>query len=206
MRFHMTPQDRSFFHLLTQSAQHLIKGAELLVEITEAEPSQRQELAAQLHAIENQTDEATHTIFKRLNQTFVTPIDRDDISTLASGLDDCMDHLDEAGDLIALYKLGELPDRMGDQVEILCRCAELTAQWMPKLKDPSSMIEYCMEINRLENQGDRAYRKLLAELFNSDLDPKTLIKIKDVIEALEAATDCFERLANTIETVAIKES
>ena len=146
-------------------------------------------LAAELRDAEHAADESTHEIMRRLNQTFVTPFDRHDIYGLASGLDDCMDHMEEAGDLIVLYKLGALPNRVNNQVDVLRRCAEVTADAMPRLRSMKDLADYWVEINRLENEADKSYRKLLAELFNGGIDPIELMKLKDVVDALEAAAD-----------------
>ena len=121
-----------------------------------------------------------------------------------------MDLMDEAGDLFVLYGLTSIPDEVGahlaSQVNVLTRCADLTAEAMPGLKSPLDLRDYWVEINRLENEGDRAYRLTLTNLFDSGLDPVTIIKLKDVIEVLERCADAFEDLANGIESIAVKES
>ena len=119
---------------------------------------------------------------RRLNQTFVTPFDRDDIYDLASSLDDCMDFMEEAADLIVLYKLDALPARVSDQVQVLQRAAELTAEAMPRLRSMDSLSEYWVEVNRLENQADKIHRKLLAQLFDEVTDPIQLMKLKEIVE------------------------
>ena len=202
----LTPRNTSFFDLLADSARHLITGADLLSQLLGAERRDRKVFAAQLREIEHAADESTHTIMRRLNQSFVTPFDRHDISALASGLDDCMDFMEEAGDLIVLYKLDVLPPLVADQVEVLRRCAELTADAMPRLRSMKDLSEYWVEINRLENQADRTYRKLVAEMFNDGTDAIELMKLKEVFDALEAGADAFEKVANLVETIALKES
>ncbi len=206
MRLRLTPRDTSFFDLLADSAQHLVTGANLLGELLGAERDARKEIVARIADAEHLADEATHTIMRRINQTFVTPFDRDDIYALASNLDDCMDFMDEAADLIYLYKLDRLPARVADQIQVLQRSAELTAEAMPRLRSMQDLSEYWVEINRLENQADKSYRKLLAKLFEDEKDPIQIMKLKEVIDTLEAAADAFERVANTVETIALKES
>ncbi|HWS59120.1 MAG TPA: DUF47 family protein [Actinotalea sp.] len=206
MRLRLTPRDTSFFDLLADSARHLVVGADLLGQLLGAERPERKTLAGQLRDAEHAADESTHAIMRRINQTFVTPFDRHDIAGLASHLDDCMDFMEEAGDLIVLYKLGTLPPRVNDQVDVLRRCAELTAEAMPRLRVMRDLPEYWVEINRLENEADRTYRKLLAEMFNNGTDPIELMKLKEVVDALEAAADAFEKVANLVETIALKES
>lgn len=204
MRF--TPRDTTFFDLLAESASHLVTGATLLGQTLGATKAERKQLAKQMSETEHLADDATHAIIKRLNQTFITPFDRDDIYGLASTLDDCMDYMDEAADLIVLYKLNEIPARVADQVEILQRMAELTAEAMPKLRSMNELEDFWVEINRLENQADKIYRKLLSQLFDEISEPILLMKLKEVVVILEEAADAFERVANTVETIALKES
>jgi predicted phosphate transport protein (TIGR00153 family) len=203
----LTPRDTKYFDLLAASAQHLVRGASLLAELLGADRAGREKLAEEMHDVEHLADEATHSIMRRLNQTFVTPFDREDISGLASALDDCMDEMDEAAELIVLYKLDALPDRISEQVQVLQRCAELTADAMPRLRSMDKLADYWVEVNRLENQADKLHRKLLAQLFD-DLagDPVQLMKLKEIVEVLENAADSFEKVANMVETIALKES
>jgi predicted phosphate transport protein (TIGR00153 family) len=206
VRLKLTPRDTLFFDLLTESAQHLVVGANLLRDLIPAERSARKAIFQRINEAEHQADEVTHRIMRRLNQTFVTPFDRDDIYMLASGLDDCIDFMEEAADLIVLYKVGELPPRVTDQVEVLQRAAELTAAAMPRLRGMKDLAEYWVEINRLENQADKSYRKLLVQLFEDASDVIQLMKLREVVERLENAADAFERVANIVETIALKES
>jgi uncharacterized protein len=203
----LTPRDTKYFDLLAALAQHLVQGSSLLAELLGADRAGREKLAEEMHEVEHLADEATHSIMRRLNQTFVTPFDREDISGLASALDDCMDEMDEAADLIVLYKVEGLPDRVSDQVQVLQRCAELTAEAMPRLRSMDKLADYWVEVNRLENQADKLHRKLIAQLFD-DLasDPVQLMKLKEIVEVLENAADSFEKVANMVETIALKES
>lgn len=206
MRLRLTPRDTSFFDLLADSASHLVAGANLLSELLGADRPGRKAIAKKLADEEHAADEATHSIMRRLNSTFVTPFDRDDISGLASALDDCMDFMEEAGDLIVLYRLDELPARVSDQIQVLQRCAELTAEAMPRLRSMGDLSEYWVEVNSLENQADKIHRKLLAQMFDEIADPIQLMKLKEVVETLELAADAFETVANMVETIALKES
>jgi predicted phosphate transport protein (TIGR00153 family) len=143
---------------------------------------------------------------RELNETFVTPFDREDIYRLASSLDDVMDAMEAAVDLVVLYKIGELPAEVADQVDVLERAAELTAEAMPRLRSMKDLSEYWIELNRLENQADHVYRRLLARLFSGEYDTLTVLKLKEVVDQLEEAADAFEHVANTVETIAVKES
>lgn len=200
----------SFFELLTSQADQLVIGVDLLITLFKADDEQRPILRDRLHEVEHGSDEINHQLVRKLHQSFVTPFDREDISQLASNLDDCMDYLDEAGDLLVLYKLTVIPEPIASfvdaQIDVLARCAALTAENMPKLKRPQMMGEYWIEINRLENDGDKAYRRALQNLFDAGLDPITIIKLKDIIETLEKCADAFENLANEVEAIAVKES
>jgi len=205
-KLRLTPRDTTFFDLLGASASHLVAGSNVLAQVLGAKQGDRKDLAKRMTEIEHLADEATHSVVKKLNTTFITPFDRDDIYALASALDDCMDFMDEAADLIVLYKLKEIPSRVADQVEVLQRMAELTAEAMPKLRKMADLGDYWVEINRLENQADKHYRKLLSMLFDEISDPIQLMKLKEVVDVLEEAADAFERVANTVETIAVKES
>ncbi len=206
MRLRLTPRESSYFDLFADLAQHLVTGANLLSELLGADRPARKEIGKRFADAEHLADDATHTIMQRLNQTFVTPFDRDDIYTLAARLDDCMDYMEEAADLVVLYKVDTLPPRVADVVQILQRAAEVTAEAMPRLRTMTDLQDYWVEVNRLENQADKAHRKLLAQMFDEIDDPKLLMKLKEIVEKLEAAADAFERVANTVESIAVKES
>jgi predicted phosphate transport protein (TIGR00153 family) len=192
--------------MFAASGENLVTGAKLLKELLGAEPQDRKAIAEKMRAAEHAGDEATHAIMRELNESFVTPFDREDIYRLASGLDDVMDAMEAAVDLVVLYQIGELPPEIADQVELLERAAELTADAMPRLQSMKDLSEFWIELNRLENQADQVYRRLLARLFSGDFDALTVLKLKEVVDQLEAAADAFEHVANTVETIAVKES
>jgi uncharacterized protein Yka (UPF0111/DUF47 family) len=136
----------------------------------------------------------------------VTPFDRDDIYRLAGRLDDVMDFVEAAVDLVVLYQLDELPAEVAEQVDVLQRAALITAEAMPRLRTRKDLDVYWIEVNRLENEADRLYRRLLAKLFDGHLDALTVLKLKEVADQFEAAADAFENVANAIETIVVKES
>ncbi|MGN6302086.1 MAG: DUF47 domain-containing protein [Angustibacter sp.] len=206
MRFRLTPQDNSFYDLFSQQSAHLVTGSAVLTRVLGADMAGREALAKEMKEIEHAADESTHEILRKVNSSFITPFDREDIYKLASTLDDCMDHMESAVDCITLYRINELPDGVASQVEVLVRMSELTADAMPRLRSMKDLAEYWIEINRLENQGDQVYRRLLAELFDGDLKATAILKLKDVVEGLEAAIDAFETVAHTVESIAVKES
>lgn len=205
MGLRFRPVDGTFYDLFAEAAQHLVTGAELLAEML-SEDSDKAEVAARMRAAEHAADETTHQLVKRVNSTFVTPFDREDIYALGSGLDDVMDLMDEAVDLILLYEVTELPPEFASQVDVLQRCAEITAAAMPDLQSMASLDEYWIEINRLENDGDKNHRRILAKLFSGEFKTIEVLKLKDVEESLEGAIDAFEKVANIVEQIAVKES
>ena len=204
MRFRLTPQETSFYPMFAQAADNIVAAAKLLDELFSQDVNDA--LVEKMRDIEHQGDDVTHDIMRRLNSTFVTPFDREDIYSLASRLDDIVDAMEESVDLVVLYKLRVLPPEMADQVAVLQRMAELTAQAMPRLRTLKDLDDYWIEINRLENDADRLYRRLLAKLFDGEYDALTVLKLKDVVDALEEAADAFEHVANTVETIVLKES
>ncbi|MGA8979034.1 MAG: DUF47 family protein [Pedococcus sp.] len=208
MGFRLTPQENSFYDLFAKSASYLVDGTRELTTILGIAHNERDVVAARMREIEHAADEATHEIIRKVNSSFITPFDREDIHGLASTLDDCMDLMDAAVDLIVLYRIGDLPAGVSDQVEVLSRMSELTAEAMPRLRSMKDLSEYWIEINRLENQADQIYRGLLAALFNGEYgaDAITIMKLKEVIEELEAAADAFEAVAHKVESIAVKES
>lgn len=206
MRIRLTPRENSFYSMFATSGRNLMEGAGLLKELLGAEMSERKAIAERMRACEHAGDEATHAIMRELNETFVTPFDREDIYRLASSLDDVMDYMEAAVDLVVLYNIAELPPEIADQVDVLERAAELTADAMPRLRSMKDLSEFWIELNRLENQADQVYRRILAKLFSGEYDALTVLKLKEVVDQLEAAADAFEHVANTVETIAVKES
>jgi predicted phosphate transport protein (TIGR00153 family) len=205
VRLSLRPSDPTFYDLFAESARNLVTGANLLAEMFQPD-TDRQALAKRMRDAEHQGDEFTHAIVRRVNTTFVTPFDREDIYRLAAGLDDVMDFMEEAVDLVTLYEIEKLPGELAKQVEVIQRSAELTAEAMPRLRTMRDLEDYWIEINRLENDGDKSYRRILAKLFSGKYDALTVLKLKDVVDSLENAVDGFERVANIVEQIAVKES
>ena len=206
MGFRLTPQDTSFFTLFTAQAQLLVEATRELTRFLEVDLSKRQMVADRLRELEHAADEATHELINRVNSSFITPFDREDIHNLAASLDDCMDLIEETGDLIVLYHVGDIPEGLAEQFEILGRMAEVTAEAMPRLRSLKDLKSYWIEINRLENQADALHRKQVAKLFTNSPDPVELIKIKAIVDGFEDAADAFEKVAHVVEGIAVKES
>ena len=208
MRFKFRPSDDSFYEFFNRAADNLVRGAELLAELALPD-TDVQSMAERLGDIEHDSDQITHEVYNKINSTFITPFDREDIFKLASNLDDVMDHIEAAGSLVYLYgltRLPVLPREMHELVNVIDRQARLTATSLPRLKAMKDLKEYWVECNRLENEGDQAYRMLLVRLFSGEYDPLTVLKMKEGADELEAACDALEHVANTIEQISVKES
>jgi predicted phosphate transport protein (TIGR00153 family) len=208
VRIKLRPSDETFFDFFSRAAENLVKGTALLSELVLPD-ADVQSVSERLIEVEHDSDAITHELYKKINSSFVTPFDREDIYRLGSGLDDVMDHLEAVGSLMYLYgltRLPALPREMHELVDVLDRQAKLTADAMPRLRRMTGLEAYWVECNRLENEGDNAYRMLLVRLFSGEYDALTVLKMKEVVEELEQACDAFERVANTVETIAVKES
>jgi predicted phosphate transport protein (TIGR00153 family) len=205
VRLRLTPRDTSFYDHFTAAADNLVRGADLLAEML-SPGADRAVLAKKLRDVEHDSDEITHTVMRQLNSTFVTPFDREDIYRLANRLDDVMDFMEAAADLVVLYELGDLPAENAMVVAVLQRAAAKTAAAMPRLRGLKDLEEYWIEVNRLENEADQIYRRTVARLFNGEYDALTALKLKDVADELEAAADALEDVADAVETIAVKES
>jgi predicted phosphate transport protein (TIGR00153 family) len=211
MAFRLTPHERGIYPLFTRAAENIVRAADDLAELVAADPADRAELARRVKDAENAGDDLTHEIMVKLNSTFVTPFDREDIYRLTSSLDDVIDAMEEAADRIVLYRLGVLPPGITAQVDVLRRAAAATADAMPRLTTMSELREYWVHVNSLEDEGDSVYRALLVDLLAppDDAPPGdvlTILKIKEVVEVLEEAADAFETVANTVESIVVKES
>ncbi|MER7002130.1 DUF47 family protein [Dactylosporangium sp. NPDC000555] len=208
MRFRLRPSDDSFYELFSRAAQNLVKGTDLLSELA-VPGADVQSVSERLVEVEHDSDAITHELYKKINSSFITPFDREDIYRLGSLLDDVMDHLEAVGSLLYLYgltKLPSLPREIHEIVKVLDQQSRLTADAMPRLKSMKDLEPYWVECNRLENEGDSAYRMALVRLFSGEYDALTVLKMKEVVDELEAACDAFEHVANTVETIVVKES
>jgi predicted phosphate transport protein (TIGR00153 family) len=211
MRFSLAPQERGFYPLFTQAAENILVGAQRLAELVAAEPAARLELAAKVKDAETEGDDIIHQIMTKVDSSFVTPFDREDIYRLASSLDDVIDAIEEAADHIVLYRLTDLPDGMRAQCDVLVRASHTTVTAMGKLATMSKLHDQVLELNSLENEADGIYRRLLADLLApedgvAEPDVLTVLKLKEVVEILEDAADAFESVGNTVASIAAKES
>jgi predicted phosphate transport protein (TIGR00153 family) len=199
------PRDREFFDLFEEAAVNIQRAAELLETMLRDYPEKR-ELARDILICEQHGDRITHDIVQRLNNTFVTPIDREDILALASALDDIVDYIEEVADFLGLYKIEATMDDAQKLAGVLLDAARQIAEAMPRLRGFKDVSHYTVEINRLENDGDRIQREALASLFADGIDPMVVIRWKDIYERLEEAIDATEKVAYTLEGIVLKNS
>jgi uncharacterized protein len=198
-------RDHQYFDLFEAAARNLVTASELLVRLLRGWPDSAP-LARDIVVCEQDGDRITHDIIHRLNQTFVTPIDREDILELASALDDVADFIEEAADYLGLYKIEAPMDQANRLAEILHDATRQIEQAMPRLRDFRDISHYTIEIHRLENDGDRVTREAMAALFDHGIDPMTVIRWKDIYERLESGIDATEKCANVLETIVLKNS
>ena len=197
------PRDREFFDLFEEAGANILRAADLLDRMLRNYPDTK-ELAREILLCEQEGDRITHDIVNRLNQTFVTPIDREDIYQLASALDDIADYTEEVADYLGLYRI-EAPFEQSQRLaHVLLQCTRQLAEAMPRLRDFDDISHYTVEVNRLENDGDRITREAMAALFDNGIDPMVVIRWKDIYERLEEAIDATEKVAYTLEGIVSK--
>jgi predicted phosphate transport protein (TIGR00153 family) len=201
----IAPRDREFFDLFEQAGVNILRAAALLEEMLRDFP-ERNELARDILICEQEGDRITHDIIQRLNQTYVTPLDREDIHELAAALDDVVDYTEEVADYLGLYKIEAPMTQAQELATVLHQSARQIAEAMPRLRGFKDLSHYTVEINRLENDGDRITREAIASLFDNGIDPMVVIRWKDIFERLEEAIDATEHVANILEGVVIKNS
>ena len=199
------PKDRAFFDLFEESANNVLRAAELLDEMLRDYPEQA-ELARSILLCEHEGDRITYDIIQRLNSTFVTPIDREDILELASGLDDVVDLTEEVADYLGLYRIEAPMEQAQRLAHILMEACRQIAQGTPRLRGFQDVSHYTSEIHRLETEGDRVTREAVASLFDTGIDPMVVIRWKDIFERLEEAVDATEHIANTLANIVHKNS
>jgi predicted phosphate transport protein (TIGR00153 family) len=197
------PRDRVFFDLFEEAGGNIQRAAELLEQLLRDYP-ENSELAREILICEQHGDRVTHDIVQRLNNTFVTPIDREDILRLSSALDDVVDFTEEVADYLGLYRI-EAPMLQAQALaHVLLDATRHIATAIPLVRDYKNISEHTVEIHRLENEGDRIVRGAIASLFEEGIDPMVVIRWKDIFELLEDAIDAAERVAFILEGIVIK--
>jgi predicted phosphate transport protein (TIGR00153 family) len=197
------PREREFFDLFEEAGANIVRATELLERMLQQWPDHG-ELGRDVVVCEQEGDRITHDIIQRLNSTFVTPIDREDIYALASALDDIVDFVEEVSDFLVLYRIEAPMDQANELARILHQSARALAGAIPRLRTFEDIHHFTIEVNRLENDGDRVVRQALASLFERGIDPMLVIRWKDIFERLEDAIDACETTANILEGIVIK--
>jgi predicted phosphate transport protein (TIGR00153 family) len=201
----LVPRDRQYFDLFEEAAGNVLRAAELLDGMLTTFP-EHGEAAREILICEQEGDRITHDIIRRLNETFVTPIDREDILALASALDDIVDYTEEVADYLGLYKIEAPMDQSLALAHVLRDACRQLTEAMPRLRGFKDMSHYIIEVHRLENDGDRITREAMAALFDNGVDPMVVIRWKDIFERLENAIDATEHAANILSGIVIKNS
>jgi uncharacterized protein len=199
----LVPRDRVFFDLFNQAGQNTLRAARLLQEMVESWPDSG-DLAREILLAEQEGDRITHDIVQRVNSTFVTPIDGEDIYGLATRLDDIVDHIEESADFMGLYRIEAPMDQALGMINVLVKSCEQLALLLENLRGFRDLQKYWIEIHRLENDGDRLFRDALASLFANGIDPMVVIRWRDIFLRLERAIDATEAAAHILEGIVIK--
>jgi hypothetical protein len=204
-RLSLLPRDRTFFDLFIEAGNNTVKASRLLDQMMATWPDSG-DLSKQVVDAEHEGDRITHAIVQRLNSTFVTPIDREDIYGLATQMDDIVDYTEEAADFLGLYKIEAPMSQAQELTKVLVAACEQLAAGLEHLRDFKDLDKYWIEIHRLENDGDRISRDAVASLFSNGIDPMVVIRWKDMFAVLENAIDATETAAQILEGIVIKNS
>jgi predicted phosphate transport protein (TIGR00153 family) len=204
-RLSLLPRDRTFFDLFIEAGKNTVHASRLLDRMMNSWPED-QGLTREVLLAEQEGDRITHDIVKRLNSTFVTPIDREDIYGLATQMDDVVDYTEEAADLLGLYQIEAPMAQAQALTKVLVAACEQLAEGLEHLPEFKDLDKYWIEIHRLENEGDRISRNAVASLFSNGIDPMVVIRWKDMFAVLENAIDATETAAQIIEGIVIKNS
>jgi predicted phosphate transport protein (TIGR00153 family) len=199
----LVPREAKFFEMFAEMSSNLTQAARLLTDIL-ANGDNVEVRVQKLHDIEHAGDDMTHAILTKLNQTFITPFDREDIHRLATSLDDVLDYIYSAGERLVTYKIVNPPPAAHELSKIVVSQCEELSKSVALLEKHDRVLEHCVEINRLENQADRIAREAIGRLFESESDAISLIKLKELYEVLETATDKAEDSANVLEAIVVK--
>ncbi|PHX82080.1 MAG: phosphate transport regulator [Flavobacteriales bacterium] len=204
---YLLPKDRKFFPLFKQATENLVKGSKLLVELVNAPVEKRRELIKEIEHVEHTGDNITHMIFNELGRNFITPFDREDIHALTSSIDDVLDLIQGSAKRIELYKVTVISDPMVLLSDIILKGAielNVAVVNLEGMKRIDEIKAACVRINSLENNADDVFNLAIAKLFDEEKDAIQLIKTKEILQALETATDKCEDAANVIESIIIK--
>jgi hypothetical protein len=201
----LTPRSDVFYDLFAEAGRNVAEAAHILLGLADPQ-ADCAAIAGQLREREHVGDGVTHRILRQLNTSFVSPFDRDDMYRLAGALDDVVDAMEAVADFVVVADVRPIPGLVRDQLMLLERSANETAEAMGRLRTLRDLEPYWIEVNRLENEADRVYRKLLSRLFSGEYDLLSMLKLREVADGLEEAADALEHVAHAVETIAVKES
>lgn len=204
MRFHLLPREEEFFELFVAVATRCQEAAGLLQELLTGKPERAGYCADAIKRLENEADQVTHEVVNRLDRTFITPIDREDIHLLASDLDDVIDRIDGTARRAQIFRLGRAPQGIAELCEVIQRITREIAEAVGKLRGKDDVMRHCIEAKRLEEEGDALYHEMLGRLFDQERDPIAIIKWKEIYDNLETTIDEAEDVANDIESIVLK--
>jgi uncharacterized protein len=203
MRFSLAPREERFFDMFEKSADTVLEGVRLFKDMMDHFENV-EEKARQLKEVENRGDTNTHEIVEKLNRSFVTPLDRDDIHALSSELDDILDCVEALASRFLMFHIQEVTPEMKTFAQLILQATEEISKAVHSLKKLDNLMSFCKEIKRLENMGDDLSRKVIADLFADEKDPIRLIILKEIYGRLETAMDKCEDVANIIEAIVVK--
>src|SRR6266403_262552 len=202
----LLPREEKFFAYFQQQVKYICQAADLLVQGAQAGNAHLASAAHQIQALEQQADNVIHEIYTRLNSTFITPLDPEDIHSLSSHLDDVLDGIEDAAYRMVAYRVEPIPHMVVEVCQIVYSCAQALEEAFQALSAKKPVLPYCIEVNRLEEVADQLVRDAVSELFRSESDPITLLKMKEIYEFLEQTTDNCEDVADALQNVAVKHS
>ena len=202
----LLPREEKFYHLFLKQVEIISEASRLLLEGVRAGNERLVGMAAEINVLENRGDEVIHEIFTRLNQTFITPIDPEDIHNVSSALDNVLDGMEDTAHRLVSYRINPVPPTMITLSEIVATCAKELKAAFEALEKGGPIMEHCIEINRLENEADLIGRASVVDLFDKEKDPITLIKLKEVYEFFEGTIDSCEDVADVLQNVVVKNS
>jgi predicted phosphate transport protein (TIGR00153 family) len=200
----LLPRQEKFFDLFIKQADIIVHSSQLLLEAARQGNSNLARAAAAIEQLEQQGDEVIHDIFNKLNQTFITPLDPEDIHWISSRLDDVLDDIEEAAHRMATYRLEPIPPVVVELCQVVNDAAKTLHKAFQALHKDQQVLEHCIEVNRLEDYADRLLRRAVGDLFQQEKDPIALIKQKEVLECLEDTTDRCEDVADGLQNVVVK--
>ncbi|MGH7606319.1 MAG: DUF47 domain-containing protein [Gemmatimonadales bacterium] len=200
----LLPREEEFFDLFIEVANRNKQAAQHLRELFDAAPDRRTPMVEAIKRLEHEADQVTHEVVNRLDRTFITPLDREDIHQLASDLDDVMDAMDGTARRAQIFRLGPAPSGVVRLVEVLQRMVAVLAEAVGRLKKGDDVMRYCIAAKELEEEGDAIYHEALGQLFERERDAVELIKWKEIYDNLEATLDQAEDVANVVESITIK--